>query len=327
MADKCVIAVCGATGSQGGALVRAILSDKEGKFRVRAITRDANSPKAKELAKLGVELVQANLDDVESLKKAFAGVYGVYGVTNFWEYMNVEHELEQVKNLAQAAKAAKVKHFIWSTLDDTRLLVPLDDDRMPTLMGKYKVPHFDGKGEGNQIFTDMGVPTTFFNTTFYWEDFIGFGMEPKRRDGKLTLTLPMDNQRLAGIAIKDIGLCAYEILKRGKEFIGKTVNIAGEHLTGQEMAAQMSKALGEEVVYQSITPAEYRDLGFQGAQEFGNMFQYYRDFSDHYCGARDIEEIRKLNPQLQNFSSWLTENGDRIPIERKSERKLQVGSA
>jgi uncharacterized protein YbjT (DUF2867 family) len=145
MADKKMIAVVGATGAQGGGLVRAILSDKNGGFAVRALTRDVNSEKAKALAKLGAEVVAANVDDVESLKRAFNGAYGAFCVTFFWEHFSPEKESAQAKAMAQAAKQAGVQHVIWSTLEDTRQWVPLSDNRMPTLQGKYKVAHFDGK--------------------------------------------------------------------------------------------------------------------------------------------------------------------------------------
>src|SRR5687768_11183898 len=129
MADKKIIAVTGATGTQGGGLVRAILADPNSGFAARAITRDPGKDKSKELASAGAEVVQGNLDDVESLKKAFAGAYGVYGVTNFWEHFSGEKEKQQAKNIAEAARAAGVKHVIWSTLEDTRKLMAPDDKR------------------------------------------------------------------------------------------------------------------------------------------------------------------------------------------------------
>ena len=162
MADKKIIAVVGATGAQGGGLVRAILARPERRVhRARAITRDPNSDKAKALAALGAEVVAGDVDDEASLEKAFEGAHGAFCVTFFWAHFSPELEITQAGNMAQAAKAAGVKHVIWSTLEDTREFVPLDDDRMPTLQGKYKVPHFDAKGEANHFFTDAGVPTTF----------------------------------------------------------------------------------------------------------------------------------------------------------------------
>jgi uncharacterized protein YbjT (DUF2867 family) len=316
VADKKIIAVFGATGQQGGGLVRAIQSDPSGGFIARAITRDVNSDKAKELAKLGAEVVAADIDDSESLKKAFAGAYGAYCVTFFWAHFSPEREIAEVVAMAEAAKQAGLQHVIWSTLEDTRRWIPLTDDRMPTLMGKYKVPHFDGKGSSDHFFTDAGVPTTFLLTSFYWDNFIYFGMGPKTgQDGKLAITLPMGDRPLPGIAAEDIGRCAYAIFKRGKEFIGKTVGIAGEHLPGAQMAAGFSKALGKDVGYNAVPPAVYRSFGFPGADDIGNMFQFNRDFADDFCGARSIDFSRSLNPALQTFESWLAANVDRIPVE------------
>lgn len=316
MAEEKVIAVVGATGAQGGGLVRAILNDVNGGFALRALTRKTTSDKAKDLARLGAEVVAADLDDVESLKKALQGSYGAFFVTNYWEHFSPEKELAQAKALAQAAKPAGLQHAIWSTLEDTRVTVPLSDDRMPTLMGKYKVPHFDAKGQANQSFTDHGVPTTFLLTSFYWDNFIYFGMGPKKgKDGMLAITLPMGNKKLPGIAAEDIGKCAHGIFKRGAEFIGKTVGIAGEHLTGAEMAAAFTRALGQEVRYNDVPPDVYRSFGFPGADDLGNMFQFKRDFNELFCGARDIKVAHSLNPSLQTFDTWLAHNKSRIPLE------------
>ena len=246
MPEKKTIAVVGATGAQGGGLVRAILADKSGEFAARAVTRKVDSDKAKALKKAGAEVVQADLDDEESLKKAFAGAYGAFCVTNFWEHFSPEKEYAQAGNMARAAKAAGVEHVIWSTLEDTRKKVPLSDERMPTLQGKYKVPHFDAKGEADQIFRDVGVPTTFLLTSFYWDNFVYFGVGPKRGpDGKLAITFPMDDKKLPGIAAEDIGKTALSIFKRGREFIGKTVAIAGEHLLGEGAGREDGEGAGQ----------------------------------------------------------------------------------
>jgi uncharacterized protein YbjT (DUF2867 family) len=314
--SKKIIAVLGATGAQGGGLVRAILADKKSEFVARALTRDIDSPKAKELAALGAEVVQADVDDEASLAKAFDGAYGAFCVTFFWAHFSPEKEIAEANAMAHAAKQAGVKHVIWSTLEDTRRWVPLSDNRMPTLMGHYKVPHFDGKGEADQVFSEIGVPTTLLLTSFYWDNLIYFGMGPKKGpDGKLTFTLPMADKKLPGIAAEDIGKAAYGIFKRGQSLVGKTVGIAGEHLTGEEMAAKLGKALGKPVRYQAITPEVYRGFGFPGADDLGNMFQFKADFNDYFVGARNLDETRKLNPELQTFDAWLTKNASRIPIE------------
>jgi uncharacterized protein YbjT (DUF2867 family) len=306
MADKKIIAVIGATGAQGGGLVRAIAADPSGGFAARAITRNIASDKAKALAAQGVEVVAADLDDAASLTRAFGGAHAAYCVTAFWEHFSPDKELAQAGNMARSAREAGVRHVIWSTLEDTRKWVPLSDNRMPTLMGRYKVPHFDSKGEANHLFTDADVPTTILNTSFYWDNFISFGMGPKKGpDGRLAITLPMGDKKLPGIAVEDIGRCAYGIFRKGAEYIGRTVGIAGEHLTGAAMAAAFSKALGREVIYNDVPPEVYRKFGFPGAEDLGNMFQFKRDFESAYCGARDPKIARALNPALQDFATWL----------------------
>jgi uncharacterized protein YbjT (DUF2867 family) len=316
MPEKKIIAVVGATGAQGGGLVRAILSDPAGKFAARALTRDPNSDKAKDLARQGAEVVAADVGDVESLKRAFQGAYGAFCVTFFWAHFSPEKELAHATSMAEAAKHARLEHVIWSTLEDTRNWVPLSDDRMPTLQGKYKVPHFDAKGEANRVFTCLGVPSTFLLTAFYWDNFIYFGMGPKKGpDGKLAITFPMGDKKLPGIAAEDIGRCAYGIFKKGRDLVGKTVGIAGEHLTGAEMAAAFSEALGREVRYHDVPPEVYRSFGFPGADDLGNMFQFKRDFAEYFCGARDLAVARSLYPSLETFAQWLAQNKDRIPIE------------
>jgi uncharacterized protein YbjT (DUF2867 family) len=316
MATKKIIAVVGGTGAQGGGLVGAILADKSGGFTARALTRNVESDKAKALAAAGAEVTQADIDDLASVKRAFAGAGAAFCLTNFWEHFSPERELAQARTMAQAAKDTGVEHVIWSTLEDTRRWVPLTDDRMPTLGGKYKVPHFDGKGEADQFYRDLGVPTTFLLTAYYWENLIYFGAGPKRGpDGKLALTLPMDNAKLPSIAVEDIGKCAFAIFRRGGEFLNRTVGIAGEHLTGTDMAAALTRALGQEVRYNAVTPTVYRSFGFPGADDLGNMFQFKRDFNEYYCGARDLAFTRRLNPELQTFESWLTRNRQLIPLD------------
>jgi len=311
---KKIIAVTGATGAQGGGLVRAILADPSGGFSVRAITRNPDSDKAKALRAAGAEVVGADLDDPKSLRAAFDGAYGAFCVTNFWEHFSAEKEVEQARNMAAAAKDAGVEHVIWSTLEDTRRLVPLDDPRMPTLQDKYKVPHFDGKGEADAVFREAGVPTTFLLAAFYWENFIHFGSGPQRgEDGTLALTLPLGERPLSGIAAEDIGKCAYGVFKEGKQLLGKTIGIAGEHLTGTALAAGLSKGMGEPVHYRPVTWDAFRAAGFPGADDLGNMFQVYHDFADEVMRTRDVEATRRLNPELQTFARWIERNGSKIP--------------
>jgi uncharacterized protein YbjT (DUF2867 family) len=309
------IVIVGATGAQGGGLVRAIQADPAAGFVARALTRKVNSDKASALAGEGIDVVAADTDNVESLKRAFDGAYGVFCVTNYWEHFSVEREQAQARNMAAAAKATGVQHAIWSTLEDTRRWVPIADDRMPTLQGKYKVPHFDSKGEADQFFRDADVPTTFLLTSFYWDNFIFFGLGPKRGpDGVLAITLPMADEELPGMAAEDIGRCALGVLRR-TDLIGKTVGVAGEHLTGAEIATALTRALGQDVRYNDVPPDVYRGFGFPGADDLGNMFQFKRDFNEYFCGARDLEFSRALNPALQTFDAWLATHKNQIPLD------------
>ena len=312
MADKKIIAVVGSTGVQGGGLCRAILADPSGGFACRAITRDPNKDKAKALAAKGAEVVKADLDDVESLKRAFAGAYGVYGVTNFWEHFSAEKEKAQAKNIADAAKAAGVKHVIWSTLEDTRKFMSPGDTRMPILQEKYRVPHFDAKAEANAFFA--GLPVTYLVTSFYWDNLYMFGLAPKKGDdGAYSWTFPMGNARLAGIAGEDIGKTAYGIFKAGQQHIGRTVGIAGEFLTIEEMGAKLSKGLGIGAVkYNAVDANVYRGFKFQGADEMGNMFQADREFEKEMVAARSLDLTRSLNPALQTFDQFVAKNKTQI---------------
>ena len=316
MSQKKIIAVFGATGAQGGGLAHAILNDPDSEFAVRVVTRNIHSDKAEDLAKLGAEVVAADIDDKASMVKALQGAYGAFFVTFFWSHFSPEKEAQHAKDMAEAAKEAGVKHAVWSTLEDTRNWIPLDDNRMPTLQGRYKVPHFDGKGESDHFFTDAGVPTTFMLASFYWDNLIYFGMGPKPGpDGKLAFTLPMGKKKMAGIGADDIGKCAYGIFKKGTQLVGKKIGIAGDQLTGGEMAAALSKAIGQDVKYNEITPEVYRSFGFPGADDLGNMFQFYHDFDEVCNTTRDVGYSRELNPALKSFDMWLAQNGRRIPLE------------
>ena len=312
MAEKKIIAVLGSTGTQGGGLVRAILADPARGFGARAITRDPGKDKAKALAGQGAEVVKADIDDVASLKQAFNGAHGVYAVTNFWEHFSGEKEKNQAKNIAEAAKAAGVKHVIWSTLEDTRKLMQPSDKRMPMLQEKYRVPHFDAKAEADSFFA--GLPATYLVTSFYWDNLYMFGLAPKKGDGgQLAWAFPMGTSKLAGIAAEDIGKVAYAIFKAGGEYVGKRVGIFGEALTIDEMGKILSKTLGVgPIQYNAVDADAYRGFGFPGADEMGNMFQVYRDFEKEVLGARSQQEAKKLNPALQTFEQFVAKQKSAI---------------
>jgi len=316
MNTKRIIAVVGATGTQGGSVARAILRDTSGDFVLRALTRKPGSERAQSLARQGAEVVHADIDDLESIKQAFAGAYGAYCMTDFWGG-NGDPERERVQgtSMAEAARCAGLQHVIWSTLEDVRRYVPLSDSRMPTLLGKYKVPHFDGKGEADEAFVRHGVPTTFFLTSFYWENFVRFpGMElRKNKGGELILAMPMADKKLPGIAVDDIGLCALGIFRQSCS-AGQTIGVAGEHLTCEQIAAALTRAIGTRVRYMDVDPADFRTWDFPGAAELSNMLQFKRDFQEVFCGNRSVERSRQLNPALQTFDAWLSRHASEFSL-------------
>ena len=315
MSGSKIIAVMGATGAQGGGLARAILADASHEFTARVITRKPDSEKARALAALGAEVVAADADDAASLEPAFRGAWGAFCVTNFWEHFSPEREYAQATAMARATGRAGVKHVVWSTLEDTRKSVPLDDPRIPTLRGKYKVPHFDMKGAADEVFTREGGPTSFLLAAYYWENLIHFGAGPRRGDdGKLVLVLPLGGVRIPGMAVEDIGRCALGIFRLGPAAAGQRFGISGENLTGAEMAQKLGRAMGREITFYDMPFDAYRALGFPGADDLGNMFQYQALLGETFQKARDPGVARKLNPQLSDFDTWLAAHAKQIPI-------------
>lgn len=308
------IAVFGATGAQGGGLARAILEDPQRRFRLRAVTRRPDSAAARALAMAGGEVVRADLDDPASVRQAMAGAHGAFCVTSYWEHGSPEREVAQAHALAAAAAQSGLAHAVWSTLEDTRDFMTPGRGGMPVLAGRYNVPHFDAKGEANRAFTARGVPTTLLYTSFHWENLLELGPHLRRgADGALELLAPIGDAKLPGLAAADIGRCALAIFARGEALLGKSIGIAGEHLGGAQMAAQLSVTLDEPVRYARLSPDEYRALGFPGADDLGNMFQFHRDFELAYRGARSLACSRELNPAMLTFSAWLAQNGSALP--------------
>jgi uncharacterized protein YbjT (DUF2867 family) len=314
MSEKKIIAVFGATGAQGGGLARAILADKSGPFTVRAISRKPDSDKARELAALGAEVVAADSDDGASLERALAGAYGAFCVTNFWEHFSVDREIAQATHMARATRKAGLQHVVWSTLEDTRRWFPLDDPRLPTLQGRFKVPHFDGKGEMDAVFANEAAPTSYLMAAFYWENLIYFGMGARMTPDGAVLPLPLGGVALPGIAASDNGKCAYGIFKQGSGAVGHRFGVSGENLSGEAMASKLGKVLGQEIKFQDVPFDVYRGLGFPGAEDLGNMFQFQAIRGDAFLKDRDPVLSRTLNPELLSFDQWLAQNRAALTI-------------
>jgi uncharacterized protein YbjT (DUF2867 family) len=314
--NRPILTVFGATGAQGGGLARAVLADPRQRFALRAVTRKPDGAAAQALARAGAQVVAADLDDPLSVRRALDGAHGAFFVTNFWEHFSPQTELDQALTMATAAAQVGLRHVVWSTLEDTREFFPADGARMPVLLGRFNVPHLDAKGEANRFFTEHRLPVTFLYTSFYWENLIHFGLGPKRGvDGRLQFVLPMGDARLPGIAVEDIGRSAFGVFARGPSPAVRSVGVAGEHLNGTQLAKHLSVALGEAVDHIALAPAAYAALGFPGADELANMFQFKREFEARYCAARSVDETRQLNPALQSFGQWLQANAQRIPLQ------------
>lgn len=297
MAEKHVIAVAGATGGQGGSVVDALL--ESGRYAVRALTRDATSAKAKALAARGCEVVAADLDKPETLEPALKGAYGLFLVTNFWEHLNALREVEQVRHAAQAAKAAKVHHIVWSTLMDTESLITarkLDLPKLPSGGELFYVPHFDGKARANRELE--GLPTTFLNLTMFW-DLFTYSMKPSNG----VITMPMDKALATGISYENIGRVVRAILDDPKKFIGKHVYGCDDIYTLDEVARIMSEVTGHKVEYKPMTPEAFGKLGFPGADDLANMFSYYIGCAD------DIVPLMKTGrdnfPEMITLRQWM----------------------
>jgi len=267
------VAVLGATGQQGGAVVTAL--SKRG-IPVVAITRNPDSDKAKEIASYPHTIVRkADLDDAESLISAFEGCDGVFVIANFWEVLNAKREMTQYKNVTDALKKTSgIKHVIFSTLEETATSSTTED--MKTLeeneTGRMTVPHYDGKARSEAYFE--GLPTTFMVTSCYLENFGRFFLFDKQDDDTYTFTLPLRDQRVPWTILPDFGVlvaCAF-----GKEeLIGQRIGQASFVASGDEIATILSEAMGKVIRYNCVSWETFASFPFPGAQECAHMFEFW----------------------------------------------------
>lgn len=321
MATK-TVAVCGATGQQGGATVDALLKYGS-ELTIRGLTRDPTAPKAAALAAKGVQAVKADFDDLDSLKAAFEGCDSVFAVTDFWQACGLDpfKELQQGKNLVDAAKAAGVKHFVFSTLEDTR---PIVEGILDTITGPYTVPHFDAKAEIDAYLREQfpGSFTSVYTSIFYQNLLPGGGMDAqKQEDGSLVLFVPAGGQKLAWCSTEDIGGVAAAVIAQGVEkWGGKTVGVVGEILTMQELAETLGKVLGKTVNaveppadawVQALTGFGVPELA---AKDLANMFSYYAmpSGNEAFLKLRPLDQTKEIYPEVQGVEDWLTKNKERF---------------
>jgi len=290
------ILVFGATGAQGGSVARNLLS--RGKFAVRALTRKTDSPAAQALRELGAEVVQGDLDDPASLAAALEGCYGAFGVTNFWEHFG--KEATQGRNLVKAVADAKIQHFVFSTLP------PIEKETG----GALKSPHFDLKAEHEEYARSLGIPSTFVHVPFYYENFLYFFPPRPAGDGTYGFGFPQGDTPLAAMSVEDVGRIIAPLFEQPEKYIGQTLKPAGDELPATEYAEVMSRHSGKTVRYTHVPRETFAALGFPGAEDLADMFEYYRLHIP--SRAKDIETMHAIDPNVQSFDTWAAKNEEKL---------------
>ena len=286
------ILVVGATGAQGGSVARNLLA--RGRFDVRALTRNPGSAAAQELRALGAELVQGDLDDPASIRAAVEGCYGVFGVTNFWEHF--QREAEQGRNLVAAVADAGVQHFVFSTLPPVEKATD----------GALRSPHFDIKAEHEEYARSLGIPSTFVHVPFYYENFLYFFPPRPAGDGTYQFGFPQGDTPLAAMSAADVGRIVAPVFEQPEVYLGQVLKLAGDELPAAEYAEAMSRYTGADIRYAYVPRETFATLGFPGAEDLADMFEFYRL---HIPSRKaDIETCRALAPELQTFDAWLEKN-------------------
>jgi uncharacterized protein YbjT (DUF2867 family) len=296
MPTKKTILVTGATGAQGGSVAQALL--QSGQYQVRVLTRRPQSDKAVALQESGAILYTGDFSDKESLKTAVNGCYGVFGLTNFWEHFEKEYDLGI--NLIDAAAAAGVQHFVLHTLPDYNALSG----------GQFPVPHCDMKAALKRYTKQKGIPATFLEVAFYYENFLTFFPPTPDQFGNYQFGFPQGQTKLAMVSVADVGGIVNGIIAEPEAFIGRTVGAVGADGTCDEYAAAMTRILGLPVHYNYIPRDLYASFGFPGAVELANMFEVQRLYIPNR--QREQEESYRLNPGMQTFESWLMKNKEAL---------------
>ncbi|KAI0198340.1 NMRAL1 protein [Astrocystis sublimbata] len=293
MSDKKIITVFGATGNQGGAIVKQFLNDPElnKTWTVRGVTRDVSKESSKTLASQGAEVVAANLDDTQSLIEALAGSDTVYAVTNYWEYLDMKREEQQGRNIADAAKAVGVKHLIFSTLLD---ITKLTDGKLS------RVYHFDSKAHAAEYVRSLGIPATFFMPGFYMPNIPG-GMLSQRGENWV-LSLPIAaSSPIPLYDPADTGKYVKAIMSNKEALLGKGFTASTEYLTAQEVLdtfkAVFPEAGKSAAYFQTPKDAFYDFMKSTGMPDFAVDEMYenmvlLQDFG--YYGGLPLEESHKF---------------------------------
>ena len=276
-----LILVSGITGRQGGAVARELLSRG---YRVRGLTRNPESERAQQLARLGVEMVKGDFNDINSLNQATQGVYGVFSVQNFWEH-GKQAEITQGNNFADAAKQAGVSHFVYSSVASA--------DK------NTGIPHFDSKYEIEKYIQSIQLPYTIIRPVSFMENW-----EYSRADienGVIYGPLPAETLH-QHIAVKDIGRFAAEAFDNPVEWLGRSIDIAGDEYTQREIARVFSQITGKEVKYAQTPWDEFEQ---QQGPEMTIMEKWFEDVGY----SVDVDTLRSQYPWLSSLEQYLKENG------------------
>ena len=291
--NKKLIAVIGATGQQGGAVVRALQAG--GQFKVRALTRNPDKHRD-----LGDEAVEADLNRPETLKAAFEGAHGVFLVTNFWEQGT--DELKQATAAVRAAKDAGVKHFVWSTLPDVEAISG----------GKFHVPHFTGKAKIDRIVKEAGFANhTFVIAPFYYQGLVGALAPQKQADGSVGWALPLDpTVRVIHMGdINELGnIVAGAFAHPDEAGNGEYLPLVGDFMSFNEIVETLNRQ-GHNLSYKQV-PKESFAGSFPGATEIAETFSYWEAHT--YLGSDSSDQIALANKvagrQPTKFSAWARVN-------------------
>lgn len=285
----------GATGAQGGSVARGLL---RAGGRVRALTRDPRSVAARRLRELGASVEQGDLSDLARLTELMDGCDSAFGVTSYWEHFG--NEIAHGKNLVDAALQAKLGHLVLSTLPSPERLS----------RGRIFVPHMESKAAIEAYARNSQLCCSFVHVAFYFENFLG-GFAPRvGRDGVLSLEFPRGATPLAAVAVEDLGPVIVRLLAERMRFRGQTVVVVGDELRGDQLASDLTRALGREV-----RPADDRAEATARqpstrASELTAMFAFERQFAP--CRKEEIAATRALFPEAQRFSTWLAHQVERL---------------
>jgi len=304
--EKPIITVFGATGSQGGSVLRALV--RTGKYSIRAVTRNPDSKKGNVLSSIPcVTAVKADLDDAASINAAVDGAYGVFLVTNFWAHFSEDKEKAQIKATIDACAAANVQHIVFSTLDNTK--------------GAYKpigdleyVPHFQCKYDMDDQFPQES--TTFLRCCFYYDNFVG-QMKPTKGDENYQIVVPMGGQKMHMTSVEHIGNVAAEAFLKPETSKGKILIAVSDKVNADEIAASLSEVTGETVVaYQPDNEAYATFFPEQGSKDLANMFQFYMEGEDYKKIRNDAHEGKGdfEYPCGLPFNAWLHDNKSKFTL-------------